>query len=98
MRQWDTKKEFKADYPSIARLVFLGWLRALAEPNWGYALAALGGAVSRLLGHLFAVLLALSVLLLSPVTFPLFCFMHRQSLRKQRLNYLRRNRAADEDI
>lgn len=98
MRQWDTKKQFKPRYGMVAGIVFLGILKAFQYPDWRYTLQDLGRACWRLWGHLGGIVLAILLLVLSPVTFPLLCLVEFSSTRRARLDYLRSNRQADEDI
>lgn len=97
-RQWDTKRQFKADYKNIANLVFFGWAVALRNTEWRWALSHLGWGVSALLRGLTGAVLGLVFLVTSPVSFPLACAVAKMNERRQRLDYLRRQRAADEDI
>lgn len=98
MRQWDTKKQFEPDYRWVAKMVFLGWVRAATEPQWRQIVNDLWGALRQLLFALLVIALAVVLLLTSPLSFPLLCLAHRMTRRRQRLNYIRRNRAADADI
>ena len=98
MRQWDTKKQFKPDYKHVARLVFLGLVQAFTQPNWSYTFSEIWSGLSRLISHLMGILLAIVLLVLSPITFPLLCLVVKMRTRARRLEYLRRNRAADEDL
>jgi|GEM_PF-3623734 len=97
-RQWDTKKQFKSEYGAIAGMVFLGWLRALREENWRGVIRDLCNAWIGLITALGGVVLGLALLLTSPLSFPLMCWVHRAGLRRKRLEYIRRNRQADRDI
>lgn len=97
-RQWDTKKQFKPNYRHLARVCFLGVFDACRQPDWRYALSSLGAALWRLVDHLFNIALAVFVLAVSPVLFPVLCLVLGGLNRRARLDYLRRNRAMDEDI
>lgn len=98
MRQWDTKRQFNPNYRHIARLVFLGLVIAVRHPDWSYTFRELGSAVLRLTSHLMNILLAVVMLVLSPVAFPALCLLCKLAARSRRLAYLRRMRAADEDF
>lgn len=97
-RQWDTKKEFKPNYKHLARVCFLGIFDACRQPDWRYAFSSLGFALWRMAGHLGNILAAAVILFVSPVLFPVLCLTLGGLNRRARLNYIRRNRAADEDI
>ncbi len=97
-RQWDTKKQFEPDYCGVAKIVFLGWLKAATYPAWGRIVRDLWDALVQLLDAVFGIMLALVLLISSPLSFPLLCLAHRMTRRRKRLNYIRRNRAADADI
>ena len=97
-RQWDTKKKFETDYRWIAKLVFLGWLRAFGEPNWRHIGSELADVMWRIGEALLGITLGLLLLLTSPLSFPLLCLLHKRTRRAERLRYIRRNRAADRDI
>lgn len=97
-RQWDTKKKFEPDYRGIARLVFLGWLRAFGEPNWRYIGSELADVMRRIGEALLGIALGFVLLITSPLSFPLLCLAHKRAIRAKRLRYIRRNRAADRDI
>lgn len=98
MRQWDIKKEFKPDYRWVAGIVFFGWLRAIKEGSWSQICSDAWDVAARLSLDLLGVVLGIVLLLTSPVSFPVFCLIHRQTRRKERLRYIRRNRKADADI
>jgi hypothetical protein len=98
MRQWDTKKQFKPRYGYVAKVVFLGVWIALSEQYWWGAFCALWDAVVRLSKMIGNVLLGVILLITSPVMFPIFLLTEVGRAKRQRLAYLRRNRAADEDI
>lgn len=97
-RQWDSKKEFKPDYKHLARVCFLGIFDACRHPDWRYAFSSLGSALWRMAGHFGNILAAVVILALSPVLFPLLCLTLGGLARRARRDYLKYNRAADEDI
>jgi len=95
MRQWDTKKEFKPDYRSCAKLVFLGWLQAARYTQWRWHLRQLWEAFCGLVTGVAGVAFGISLLALSPAALPLLCLVHKRTRRLQRLRYIRRNRKVD---
>lgn len=97
-RQWDTTKKFEPDYRGIAKLVFMGWLRALGEPNWRFIGSELAHVAGRIGGALAGITLGLVLLITSPLSFPILCLIHKRTRRLERLHYIRRNRRADADI
>jgi hypothetical protein len=97
-RQWDTNKRFEPDYRGIAELVFLGWLRALKEPNWRYIGSEITHVACRITEALLGITLGLVLLITCPLSFPLMCIAHKRTRRAARLRYIRRNRKADRDI
>lgn len=97
-RQWDTKKKFEPDYRGVARLVFLGWLRATREPEYRSIASELADALFRIGGALLGIAIGFLLLVTSPLSFPAICLIHRASLRGKRLRYIQRNRKADADI
>lgn len=98
MRQWDTKKQFKPRYGLVAKVVFLGIWIALSQGDWRCTFRQLGVVLWELVKDIGNVLLGVALLVLSPITFPLFCLVEAKQTRRRRLDYLRRERAADEDI
>ena len=97
-RQWDTNKRFEPDYRGVAKLVFLGWLRAFGEPNWRYIGSELADVLRRIGEALLGISLGFALLVTSPLAFPLLCLIHKRTRRAARLRYIRRNRQADADI
>lgn len=97
-RQWDTKKKFEPDYRWIAKLVFLGWLRALGEPDYRSIGSQLVDVMWRIGEALLGITLGLALLATSPLSFPLLCLAHKRTRRAERLRYIKHNRAADRDI
>jgi len=97
-RQWDTKREFKPDYRKVAGGVFLGWWRVLTVKDWAYTFRSMGEDIVTLARLICLLIAALLMLVLSPVVFPLWCFLERRLQRRNRLYWIKRNRAADEDI
>jgi hypothetical protein len=95
-RPWDTKKKFEPDYRGVARLVFLGWLRALGDPNYRSIASELADVIWRIGEALLGIALGVLLLITSPLSFPLICVIHKRSLRAKRLRYLKQNRRADE--
>ena len=97
-RQWDTKKKFEPDYRGVARLVFLGWLRALSEPNYRSIGSELVDVMLRIGEALLGIALGVLLLITSPLSFPAICLIHKRSLRAKRLRHIQQNRQADADI
>lgn len=97
-RQWDTKKKFEPDYRGVAKLVFLGWLRALGDPDYRAIASELVDVMWRIGEALLGIALGVLLLITSPLSFPVICLIHKRSLRAKRLRYIRNNRAADADI
>ena len=97
-RQWDTKREFKPNYRKVAHGTFLGWWRVLTVRDWLYNFREMVDALkgfSVLIGVLLASLLMLA---LSPIVFPLWCFLEWKLQCRNRLYWIKLNRQADEDI
>lgn len=97
-RQWDTKREFKPDYRRCAQIVFAGWLTVLRHPDWRATFRRLWDELYDLGVLIVALLAGLAMLTFSPVVFPAFCLREMHIQRRNRLYWLKRNRAADEDI
>lgn len=98
MRQWDTKEQFKPDYRGCVRMVLLGWYDDARSRRWRWYLSELWGGLYGLGGGLLTVAAGLVIAMLAPVTVPLLLLAHGRSVRRRRLNYIRRNRKADADI
>ncbi len=79
-------------------MVFCGIPMAAEHGSWAYGLRMLleaMGILSRAIGNM---LLAIALLALAPIAFPLICLLCKLAARSRRLAYLRRMRAADEDF
>lgn len=98
MRQWDTKKAFKPRYALVASIVFLGWLKAFTHPSWKRLFGELWAGLFGITAALFGIVLGFLLLALSPIAFPALCLFEVKNTRRRRLQYLRANRRADEDV